>query len=171
MLIAVIMDYRCFIVAYDDPVSFADYFQYCIDSLKSEWPLLFDQHCICFNIKLVHHELSVALCHLHRSLNSMRKTGRSPCLSFYVKHICHMQSLEIKISLLARVSGWFTDQRSVFHLRINGFISAFPAISSNVYIITLWPPRFHFPFIFPCFSPLSCTFSSAPQFHKVVIKI
>lgn len=47
-----------------------------------------------------------------------------------------MKLLVIKISLSARVSGCFNDQRSFFHLRVNGFISAFPAISSNVHIIS-----------------------------------
>ncbi len=28
---------------------------------------------------------------------------------FYAKHICHIKSLGIIISLLARVGGWFTD--------------------------------------------------------------
>ena len=35
----------------------------------------------------------------------------------------------IKMSLLARVSGRFTDQRSLFQILVNYFISAFPAIS------------------------------------------
>lgn len=50
--------------------------------------------------------------------------------------IFFMKLLVIKISLSARASGCFNDQRSFFHLRVNGFISAFPAISSNVHIIS-----------------------------------
>lgn len=120
--------------------------------------------------------LGVALCHLHSSLNSMRKTGRSPCLPFYVKHICHMQSLEIQISLLARVSGWFTDQRIVFHLRINGFISAFPAISSNVYIIrstlaTQVSPSLHLsPFLTSSLHLQLCSAISQGCHKNIIIK-
>lgn len=75
-----------------------------------------------------------------------------------------MQSSEIKISLVARVSGWFIDQRSVFHLRIGGSVSAFPAISPNLYIISGSLTTQVSLFLHP--SPLSFTSPSALPRHS-----
>lgn len=83
-----------------------------------------------------HRELSESSSAIGQISKLSKEKLDSPHVLFSVKHICHMQSSEIKISLLARVSGWFIDQKGVFHLRIGGSVSAFPAISPNLYVIS-----------------------------------